>query len=194
MSLPADARTYLSALQRALRPLPLEERQPIVSEIESHLADRAAQGALAAAIFALGAPEILATTDLEDRAVRRALANPAPFRLLLGVLTRSGRNLLAITDGFIALVFYAIALAFALMAVLKPFTPQNVGFWTGGGGINFGAVFGQPIPADERLGYCIIPIAIAGGVAAYMAATLLLRRAGRMLLRRSQTFEDRGWI
>jgi uncharacterized membrane protein len=85
MSLPADARTYLSALQRALRPLPLEERQPIVSEIESHLADRAAQGALAAAIFALGAPEILATTYLEDRAVRRALANPAPFRLLLGV-------------------------------------------------------------------------------------------------------------
>jgi hypothetical protein len=27
-----------------------------------------------------------------------------------------------------------------------------------------------------------------------MVETLLLRRAGRMLLRRSQTFEDRGWI
>jgi uncharacterized membrane protein len=185
MSSPADARTYLSALERALRPLPMEESQAIVSEIESHLADRAAQGALAAAISALGAPEFLALTYLEDRALIRALANPVPFNLLLRVLTRSGRNLLAVTEGFIALIFYVVALAFALMAILKPITPQNVGFWTGGGGIDFGAIFGAPIHGDERLGYWIIPVAIAGAVWAYMAATLLLRQAGRMLIHRS---------
>jgi len=180
---------YIRRLDWALRDLPSEDRRNIKAEINSHLAERAAQGsfALDAAVLALGPPDRFARAFVENYELSGAVNRASPTNLLLVMLLHASRSVAAFLIGFAALIFYLFSLAFALMAVLKIITPAHVGAWINDGAVEFGAHYGGPPPGGaELLGYWVIPLAVLLALACYILGTLLLRGGARRMLRRAR--------
>jgi uncharacterized membrane protein len=183
---PDAIRHYLDCLTRALRILPPEDRTAIIAEIESHIADRIAEGSsVADTLSSLGDPVELARAYLEQYKLEDALARSSNLSLMAAILERATRNILALATGLVALMLYLFAVSFAAVAVLKPVLPQNVGFWWGKTAFLFGIMDKAPADTPELLGYGIIPIAVAACVLCYLAGTALMRFGGRLLLRKA---------
>jgi hypothetical protein len=186
--MPEDAETYVRQLERELHRLPAPEAARIVEEIRSHLLDRAAVGpeTLHAAISQLGVPRDLGRTFVEDYVLTGALAKGPSWGILIAMLPRALRSLTALIICTAGVLLYGFAIAFLLIAVLKPIMPGNVGMWADAGGrlVDFGAMSDWPRSGREVLGWWIIPISVAGALVSYLAAAFLMRRGGRLLLRR----------
>jgi uncharacterized membrane protein len=183
MTLPDQAEDYARRLDAGLKRLPTEERERIVLEIRGHLAERAAAGALDASLSALGRPELLARTFVEDHQMTTALAQTNPTALLVTVLDRATRSVAAAVIGFGALSLYLLSIGFALVAVLKPLFPEHVGFWLDP--LKFGAFVGETLPAGpELLGWKIVPVAAGLAIACWFLAGPVLRRGAQRFLTR----------
>jgi uncharacterized membrane protein len=181
------ARLYLERLERALRPLPPTERDAVGAEIRSHIAERSAapDAPIAAILAALGEPEDLARAYLEDHEMAAALHRASPGRLLASILGRATRSLTALAVGLTAVILYALGLSFALVAIMKPIAPANVGLWRGPGSFSMGFLASPGPSTSELLGLWIVPLGLIAAVICYLAATALIKRGGRILLRRS---------
>jgi len=186
--MPEDAETYLRQFERELGKLPAEEREKIVREIESHLAERGAVGPemLGVAISQLGPPRVLARSFVEDYALQGALKGRTSPMILIAMAPRALRSLTALAICAAGAVLYAFTVAFALIAVWKPISPRNVGVWRDAAGrlADGGIIYGMPHAYPEVLGWWIIPISLAAGAATYGLASLLMRWGGRLLLGR----------
>lgn len=187
----AQSREYVRRLQRALSPLPKEDRLAIVAEIESHIADCTGAGKtpLFEVLEGLGSPEELAATYVEQYRLTDALSGSKHISLFFIVLERATRSILALTTGLAAALFYVFALAFAAVAVLKPILPGNVGFWFGPGVFDFGAIDKPPAGVHELLGYWIVPVGVVLAVLCYLGGARLMRFTGKRLLRKTATFQ-----
>jgi hypothetical protein len=186
--MPEDAETYLRQFERDLIRLPSAERGKIVQEIASHLAEREAVGPqmLHAAITQLGPPSALARSFLDDWLLAGALDRGSALRILVVILMRAWRSFAAIAIGTAGVLLYAFALAFLVVAILKPITPRSVGLWRDGHGgfSDFGVVYGAVHTTPEVLGWSVIPISLAVAVIFWLAAGWVMRNGGRLLLRR----------
>ncbi len=184
--MPEDAETYLAQLERHLARMPAQARAPIVQEIKSHLAERAAVGPhmLHAAISQLGTPRALAQSFLDDWLLSGALDRGSGPRLLAVILRRAWRSFAAVAIGTLSVILYLFAFAFLVVAVMKPITPGNVGAWAArDGGIgDFGVIFGVVHTTPELMGWWIIPASLAAALICYFAASLVTRQGGRLLL------------
>lgn len=176
---------FLTRLNGALVTLPLGARTDVIREIEGHLFEREQVGQLDTALAAMGTPETFAQNYLEDRALSQALDRPNPLSLLFAVLNRAGRSAMAFLFGSLAALLYLLAFAFAVLIALKAITPGNVGWWVSPGHLVFGAIYGTHPAGPERLGFWLLPIALAGAVSCYTLARMLLRFVSRVLLKRS---------
>jgi hypothetical protein len=186
---PEDAPTYLAQLERELHPLPAGERGRILQEIGGHLAERAEAGpqTLHATIVQLGTPRSLARSFIDDAALSDALSTGKALHILWAILSRAGRSLAWVSLGTVGVLLYLFAAAFLIMAVLKPVMPERVGMWAnsyGDGVINFGVMGGPIQRGPELLGWWIIPISLAAAIAFWLAAGWVLKRGGRLLLRK----------
>jgi len=178
---------YLDRLQRALRPLPAAERDAVAAEIHSHIAERSAvpEASVAVILSALGEPEALARAYLQDHEMAAALHRASPGRLLASVLGRATRSVTALAVGLTAVILYALGLSFALVAIMKPIAPANVGLWRGPGRFSMGFLASPGPSTSELLGLWIVPLGVIAAVICYLAATALIKRGGRILLSRS---------
>ncbi|NEX93876.1 hypothetical protein [Caulobacter sp. 17J65-9] len=172
----AAVEDYARRLDAGLKALPADERERIVLEIRGHLAERGEAG-----VAALGAPEALARTFLQDWRMTQALAQSNPAALLLTVLDRATRSFGAAVIGFASLSLYLFALAFALVVVLEFLTPDYVGLWLHP--FEFGGVTEVPT-RPEILGWKIIPLCAALAVACWALAGPVLRRGAVRLIKR----------
>jgi hypothetical protein len=184
-----DIDAYIRRLLWALQTLPHDDRLGIASEIHSHLSDCAARGAkdLDRAMGKLGSPDALARSYVEEYELAGAVNRAAPATLLLNILNRGTRSLLAFVGGLAALTLYMIAGSLALIAVAKPIVPDQVGAWKGAHVFSMGITEAPPGDVHEVLGYWIIPIAIVLGAISFVGAGKLLRLVGRRLLARGKT-------
>jgi len=184
---PEDAATYIAQLERELAAMPAEDRKRIVQEIGGHLAERAEIGPqmLHATIVQLGTPQSLAGSFLDDWALSGALKRGSGLRILWVILRRAWRSFAAIAIGTAGVLLYLFSGAFAVVAVMKPITPRNVGMWAGpdGGIADFGLIFGMSHSSPELLGWWVIPPSLAAAVLLWMAAGWVMKRGGRLLLR-----------
>lgn len=175
---------YVRRLRWSLQAIPAEDRAGIVREIESHLTDSLAAGPdrLDASLSALGSPHALAARFVQEYRLAGALGEDRSAPLLRAMMIRSGRSAAAFGSVLVAMLFYLIALSLVGMAALKPLFPGHVGLWSLPQGPAFG-ILADPPAAPEQMGLWILPIAIAGALACYVLATLVLRSTGRHLLR-----------
>ena len=177
-------RAFLRQLDAALAPLPSPERTDVLAELESHLAERAEQGdvQLRAALESLGDPHEYARPYLEDGQLAAALQRAAPASALISILGRAGRSVTAFCVGLGVVTLYSMGLSFAALTVLKPLAPSNVGLWMGHS-FQFGFE-SQPPASPEVLGVWMVPLCALLAVVFYIAGTALVRRGGRLILRR----------
>jgi hypothetical protein len=181
-----DVDFYVRRLLWALQALPQEDRLGISGEIHSHLMDCAARGPaeLETAFRRLGAPDLLARSYVEDYELAGALNRAAPGRLMLTMLDRAGRSVLAFAGGLGAFILYALSAALAFIAIAKLIVPAHVGAWKLNGQLEFGVV-GLDLPAGQELvGFWIIPLSAILAWVGVILAGKLLRLVGRRLLAR----------
>jgi hypothetical protein len=179
---------YVRRLLWALQTLPHDDRLSIAGEIHSHLSDCAARGdaELDRAMAKLGSPDALARSYVEEYELAGAVNRASPSVLLLNLLNRGTRSLLAFGGGLAGLFLYFFAASFALVAVAKLIVPDEVGAWVGPHIFSAGITGTPPPGAHEVLGYWIVPVSIILGAVSFVGAGKLLRLVGRRLLRRGR--------
>ena len=181
---PSALEAYLRRLRWALQPLPAVDRDEIVAETRSHFLDRQAAGASIETIAAeLGDAERYAQGFLENYQISTALAAGSVLQMLSTASRWVGRGVVASVGFFLALSLYLTAASWALVGLLKPVFPDQVGFWTAEGVVAFGFVSPLRPDAVEHLGYWIVPLSLALALVTWWLATRLLRG----LLRRLRT-------
>jgi uncharacterized membrane protein len=179
---------YLFVLERSLKSfLPADVVRDATREIESHVRERVAahdgapneREALERILGELGPPLRVAQAYSSERIVDEAVTTGrvVPIaRALWHLAVTTLRGFFAMVGLFAA---YSAGLSFIMVAVLKPFFPDNVGVHVTKGGwpITVGAVW--PAPAQPvRGGYWVIPIFLVLG----FGILALTHRAARAFL------------
>jgi len=163
-------------LRQTLRSfLPRDTAQDAVREIESHLREAIAaadgapneEAALERVLAHLGTPAQVARGYSLEMTLDEAAATAGLIPICRALLRLASTTVL----GFFAVLGlfagYALGISFLAIAVLKPIFPANVGFIVVNGVVrSMGAQFPMPPGGEVRGGYWIIPIGIAGGLAA----------------------------
>jgi HAAS domain-containing protein len=172
---------YIHRVAVGLKGIDEAQKQEIVAEIRSHLAERVEQFAsegsrtpAEAAVAAMGDATTLANQFMGEVRQKRASRSFAPWVLLRAaarVALTGVKGLLAFLVGVIG---YSAALGFTLCAVMKPIMPSKVGFWVGS---NF-VVWGVPQSRSggyELAGHYFIPLSLIFAFLFGSGTTLLLR-------------------
>lgn len=163
---------YLKDLGKALKPLPESDIEDIQDEIESlvlaGLEDKSATGGLAAILEELGDPKTLASQYKAH--INEGTPLPLAVRIARSTATGASRTLKVFT----AVIGFGTAFGLLALAILKPFFPETVGIWYGGGE---SFVLGYPGPDSglkEIMGYAIIPFGIGSGVGLFFLTRKIL--------------------
>ena len=189
-SLSYEAERFLRHVEQSLGSLSLEERGEIVAELRGHLHEKlASQGdqAVEKSLAAFGTPESYASAFLESASIRSAVASRSIGGMLMQTLKLAGRGVGAFITSLIVFLLFVFALSLSLVALLKPVLPDQIGLWTSAEKHTFALGFlGEASRAVsvEHLGYWIIPLGLAAGIALFSLATFIMRRT---LMKRVQS-------
>src|SRR5215472_5500867 len=182
---------YFAELERKMSDLPAGDRQEFTRELRAHVMDRLQQQAAVSEascysiLKALGRPEEIARQYRLERIITRSAWRTSPFSILRTTLRWALTGIQGFAVFMIAFTGYMMALSFYISALLKPFFPQNVGFYVGDQGFTIAAW-----PARHGIAYLdtyFIPICIVVGYLLTLGTTLLIR----FLVRRVRTLKQR---
>lgn len=163
---------YLFVLERSLKTfLPGDVVRDATREIESHVRERVAahsgspneREALERILTELGPPLRVAQAYSAERIIDEAVATGRFVAITRAVWHLAVTTVRGFFAGLGLLIGYLTGLAFLMVAVIKPFFPQNAGIVVKNGWpVGFGAQF--PAPTEPlRGGYWIIPICLVAG-------------------------------
>lgn len=181
LSTQADAiDAYVKRVSVGLKDMSESQRQEIVAEIRSHLAERARQlaeqgvpEAGQAAIAAMGDADELARQFARTASAERVSRSIAPWVLLRAAsLAFTGAK--GVLTFLLGIVGYATALAFSLAAILKVIMPSKVGLWVGPHLFVWGVTPHTP-GRHELAGEYFIPVSVALAFLFASGTTLALR-------------------
>ncbi|UCE22747.1 MAG: hypothetical protein JSV46_11220 [Candidatus Aminicenantes bacterium] len=178
---------YDQRLQHILRRTDKEEKKELLLEIKSHLLESFKQDPaeseeekLLNAIDRLGEPEIFLRPLIADRYMTRASRTLSPKDVARGLYFSLFTGFKKAVISFLLGLGYILAFIFAVMAVLKPFLPNNVGVLLfNDGSITAGMAFNSSGVKTDYFGYWIIPISAALAVLIYIGLTKYLRKVRR---------------
>ncbi len=169
MNAPASAKSdYLRRFEARLGKLPSDERDRVVLEIASHLAESEARGRLQESMVGLGAPDLLARSFVDDVRLTAALQRRSPVSLLFALLERSARSAAAGVTGFVAVVMYLASFTFLAATASKPVLKERVGFHLGD---------------RELLGDWVYLVGPLAAVLLFLLADWLMRKVAARLLK-----------
>jgi uncharacterized membrane protein len=170
--------------------LPVSDRQEFTRELRAHLLDRLEQVTVVteadcrSALQALGTPDEIARQYRLERLIIRSAWRTSPLTVLRTLLRWTVIGVQGYAVFMVAFTGYAIAAAFYICALLKPFFPHNVGFFVGRHQFVMGflaAPHGQGV-----LDSYFIPIAIVLGYLFTVGTTLLIRLVVRRFAKLKQ--------
>jgi hypothetical protein len=199
----AEIDRYLESLLRALRPLPAEQAQDIVSEIRSHIHDvtrlkeEPMEASVTAALRRLGSPNALASTYVSSAYLGENLLSAGKDGRSLR-LRRAVRWVALSIAGLFGLLGvlagYGLAAIFALCALAKPFSPNRAGLWKlGADHISIQLGVGDPPTtpgAHELLGWWIVPMGLIAAASLILLTTGIVRYAIRAFNRERRVFRQ----
>jgi uncharacterized membrane protein len=179
---------YLFVLQRSLKTfLPAESVRDAVREIESHLRDRIAasdatpneRDALERILAELGPPLRVAQAYSAERTIEEAVTTGRFVPMLRAIWHLAVSTVTGFFAAMFAFIGYIVGAISIIIAFLKPFFPNNVGFqFVHGVPVGFAAQFPVPPGTDLRGGYWVIPAALLFG----MGMLVLTHRGARKYL------------
>lgn len=173
---------YLRDLRRALSSLPLDTRDELVREIESHLIDACAdlcgsdEVRMTRAIERMGAPGHYADAMIAEAMLRKAVKGFRPIRLFPALIRRMGLGLQKTISALVFVAGYLSLLIVAIAVLAKPIVPDS-GLWLHPGG-GWSLSLHAHENAREVLGWWIIPT----GLAILAVGWFLLNRMLRLML------------
>jgi hypothetical protein len=175
---------YLRALRQALAALPDDERDELVAEVRSHLAERAGRGD-ADVLAGFAAPEAYAAEFLGERALAGAIARGSSWALGGALLSgaRTGAAAIAVVP---LAILHVIAAALVILAALKPLFPGHIGVFVSDGGPWAIGAWGGGAGAGVREvpGWWAPPAFAAAGALILWGANRALRVVARSRLAR----------
>ena len=157
---------YLDRAQETLRKMDLEQRNDIILEIKSHLIDSFNQDQatqetdrLLNAQKRLGDPGLFLKPMMADRLLDQGAKSLNPNNIIKGLyysLFGGIKNMLIALGFFVG---YFFAFLFAVIALLKPFFPENVGLiLENSGEWALGVTFD---PMVDLIGFWTIPLSLS---------------------------------
>jgi len=180
-----DVDRYLRKLRSGLRRLPPEQAEDIVDEIRSHINDTCQlsggmdRARVSGILTRLGNPTALAATYLSENLPAPAISRRSPRWLLRSAIRWVGLGAAGLFGFFAILIGYALAGAFGVCALSKPFSPGGAGLWqVGGDDFTLQLGIGGPPPtpgAHELLGWWIIPLGLGAAILLILLTTEFLR-------------------
>jgi hypothetical protein len=176
---------YLSRVFAGLKGIEESQRQEIVAEIRSHLADRVqeliGQGSphpVESALAAMGDAGELAAQFAQEVHRQESSRSYAPWVLLCAAARIAVTGVSGTMVFLVGLVGYATGFGFALVALLKPIMPARVGFWVGPHLFVWGMP-GTTMHAHELAGQYFVPVSLVCAFVFASATTLVLQRLMR---------------
>lgn len=169
---------YLSDLEKALRGITPSEKQEVIREIRAHILDSISdaadpEGALDRVLRLLGEPKELADRYSTESLLTRASRSFSPWLLLRTSWRWAKMGLKGTLAFFLAFFGYAVALAFTVSVILKPFMPSRVGLWLTHDSLSVGTT--NVSGAHELLGEWFVPVMAASAFAIAVGTTHALR-------------------
>lgn len=170
---------YFSELNARMADLSAGEREEFVRELRAHVLDRLQQVAeptddqCRAVLAALGTPEEIARQYRLEMILNRAAKSKSPLVLLRGTLRWALTGVQGFMVFIVAMVGYITALSFYACALMKPFFPDNVGFYVSRHGLNLAQFPNQY--GHEVLQTWFIPITLVLGLLLMQGTTMLLK-------------------
>ncbi len=174
---------YCDRVLKASRALKKDDQHDLLLEIKDHLYssferqegdDEAAR--LTAAIMQIGDPDEFIRPLIVDRLFDDAARTLNPRSVMSGFFLHISRGLKA---GVVTSLFgmgYLLSIGLLLVAVIKPFDPDQVGLFAHvNGGYSLGIFDAIPATSTELLGYWIIPLSMVVSLFLYIALTKSLR-------------------
>ena len=176
---------YFDRLERMIKALDSTQKEELKLEIQDHLMEsyQGEQGdseaeRLLNALEKIGEPEEYLKPMLADKHLEKASQSMNPLSIIKGLYFCLFGGMKRFFVACFFFVGYILAIASALVAILKPFIPNYVGFFIEPkGAIPF--YFGLIRPSAEAkdvLGFWVIPIGIALFAFLYHWLTKSLRR------------------
>ncbi len=174
---PGSVATYLRELHRALGALPTRDRDAIVGEIASHIAERTLMPntGTGEVLAGLGAPTALARAYLGEGPAPGTASSLGP-RSSLGSAGRGVSSWLSRSAG---VACFLLGLGLGAVAACKPIVPGSVGLWVGPGHFRFGILAAPGPAATEVLGWWIVPLALAAAASSWRMAFASMKPGGR---------------
>jgi len=159
MTSDAQINDFLSGLGKSLSGMTISEREDIVEEIRMHVRERLgeSQANVESILAGLGPADELAEQYRTGLLVQRAQKSISPLVILRAALRWATTGVEGFLVFCVALVGYVTDGSFLLLALMKPFFPENAGLWVGPGQFNFSLRMGAtmtnpPSPVHEVLG------------------------------------------
>lgn len=175
----SNVERYFSELSAQMADLSATDRDEFLRELRAHVLDRLQQVAeptdeqCRAVLAALGTPEEIARQYRLEMILNRAARSRSPLVLLRSALRLALTGVQGFMVFIVAMVGYLIGVSFSLCALLKPFFPNNIGFYVSRHGLNLAQFPDQY--GHEVLAPWFIPICLAVGLLVIHATTLLLK-------------------
>jgi hypothetical protein len=159
----------------------VRDKDELVSEIRSHIVERLEDHSRPVdeivnnTLAGLGTPEVLATRYRTEGLLERASTTMSPLLLLRATMRWAMTGIRGFFAFWVLFLGYFTAGAFYVCAVLKPFFPNDIGFWVGAHGASMGT---RPTGSGEDielLGMWFAPVALALGCLCIIGTTKFVR-------------------
>jgi uncharacterized membrane protein len=174
-------RQYLARVSAGLKKIGEQQKNEILTEIDSHLRERIEElrthnepHPTERAISGLGDPARLASEFVAEARIKGGIYSYTPWTLLRRASQVARTSTKGLLIFLIGLIGYGFSIAGLIAALLKPFIP-DMGLWIG----SFGFVWGvkpDGAPGHELLGRYFIEASIALAFVFGSLTTLALRR------------------
>jgi uncharacterized membrane protein len=183
----APAEEYLTRLRIALGRLPETEIDDIVRELRSHILERQEMAGkhddehVMGILGDLGSPEEIGALYQAEALVARARSSHSPLLILASTARLARRSLVGLLAFMLAVFGYVFGGGCIVLAAMKPFMPDRIGFWISEHRHSIGWL-PKTEHAQDVLGWSIIPAAMIFGVFFIAVTTALLRWLLRFVL------------
>jgi len=128
------------------------------------------------ALEKLGEPDEFLKPIVADKLLLNASQTLSPKSLILGLIFNFYAGIRRAIITLILGIGYLLLIAFALMTILKPFFPENVGLFRKPDGSKIFGIDTDMPGAQDLLGYWLIPIGLIVTIALYIFVTKFIKK------------------